>query len=381
MIKIVFILGFFILFGCSSKTSGDLRSLKEGSDSVAKEIPTVFYIDKNQSYEKKSIDVHTLAEVVDYIPLETPDDGLIPKSDTRVESILATATEVFIVSLNKIFRFGRNGKFLNTIGRIGEGPQEYVTLIDMVLNRTKKEVIIYDGGKQSLMIYAYDGSFLRSIPLNPNWAVRIGLLDEKTICAVNVPNKNVPGFFLISLENGKMIEALSKPYPTRSGISSLILGIMSTPRSDGSSVFFNSMLTDTLFAINTHSRDPRYIQLPPNNVVGSGKCGDCSSPHLIFGTDAYANVVIFENTPPAKSYFIDKKKQKIYRGVMCDGQSGGKLIQLINTGGKNEIATLYQPFWLKEQLGAGLLSGRLKEIAQNVHEDDNPIIAIYKLKD
>ena len=353
MIKIVFILGFFILFGCSSKTSGDLRSLKEGSDSVAKEIPTVFYIDKNQSYEKKSIDVHTLAEVVDYIPLETPDDGLIPKSD----------------------------KFLNTIGRIGEGPQEYVTLIDMVLNRTKKEVIIYDGGKQSLMIYAYDGSFLRSIPLNPNWAVRIGLLDEKTICAVNVPNKNVPGFFLISLENGKMIEALSKPYPARSGISSLILGIMSTPRSDGSSVFFNSMLTDTLFAINTHSRDPRYIQLPPNNVVGSGKCGDCSSPHLIFETDAYANVVIFENTPPAKSYFIDKKKQKIYRGVMCDGQSGGKLIQLINTGGKNEIATLYQPFWLKEQLGAGLLSGRLKEIAQNVHEDDNPIIAIYKLKD
>lgn len=112
-----------------------------------------------------------------------------------------------------------------------------MTLIDMVLNRTKKEVIIYDGGKQSLMIYAYDGSFLRSIPLNPNWAVRIGLLDEKTICAVNVPNKNVPGFFLISLENGKMIEALSKPYPARSGISSLILGIMSTPRSDGSSVF------------------------------------------------------------------------------------------------------------------------------------------------
>lgn len=106
MIKIVFILGFFILFGCSSKTSGDLRPLKESSDSVAKEIPTVFYIDKNQSYEKKSIDVHTLAEVVDYIPLETPDDGLIPKSDTRVESILATATEVFIVSLNKVFRFG-----------------------------------------------------------------------------------------------------------------------------------------------------------------------------------------------------------------------------------------------------------------------------------
>ena len=169
-----------------------------------------FYIDKNQSYEKKSIDVHTLAEVVDYIPLETPDDGLIPKSDTRVESILATATEVFIVSLNKIFRFGRNGKFLNTIGRIGEGPQEYVTLIDMVLNRTKKEVIIYDGGKQSLMIYAYDGSFLRSIPLNPNWAVRIGLLDEKTICAVNVPNKNVPGFFLISLENDRSpFQALS----------------------------------------------------------------------------------------------------------------------------------------------------------------------------
>ena len=178
-----------------------------------------------------------------------------------------------------------------------------------------------------------------------------------------------------------MIEALSKPYPARSGISSLILGIMSTPRSDGSSVFFNSMLTDTLFAINTHSRDPRYIQLPPNNVVGSGKCGDCSSPHLIFETDAYANVVIFENTPPAKSYFIDKKKQKIYRGVMCDGQSGGKLIQLINTGGKNEIATLYKPFWLKEQLGAGLLSGRLKEIAQDVTEHDPAAAFIYKWKD
>lgn len=76
------------------------------------------------------------------------------------------------------------------------------------------------------------------------------------------------------------------------------------------------MLTDTLFAINTHSRDPRYIQLPPNNVVGSGKCGDCSSPHLIFETDAYANVVIFENTPPP-SLILLIRKSKRYIEELC----------------------------------------------------------------
>lgn len=377
LLQILFVL--VLLGSCISPDKKQSLEQERHIDTAAT-IPSIFYINKLEEYEKKNIDIHAIATQVDYIALETPENGLIPKSDTRVESISIAGDNIFIVSLNKVFRFSRSGKFLNTIGAMGNGPQEYVTLIDVVINRNKEEVIFYDGGRQALIVYKYDGTFVRSVSLTSSWGIRVGIINDSTLCAVSVPSQSTPGFFLLSLKDGRMIKALSPVYSSRSGIKSLILGFMSSPRVNDGRVFFNSMISDTIFSIDEIALEPRYIQLPPNVRVKDRDPENCSNPHLIFETDFYANIIIFGDTPPAKSYLIDKRENLIYRGGLRDELCGARLIQLINTGEKNEVATLYQAYWLKEQLDSGALVGdTLKYIAQNMKEDDNPVVMIAKL--
>ncbi|MDR1782817.1 MAG: hypothetical protein LBR13_00950 [Dysgonamonadaceae bacterium] len=47
----------------------------------------------------------------------------------------------------------------------------------------------------------------------------------------------------------------------------------------------------------------------------------------------------------------------------------------------NTYCALYQPFELKEALAAGELSGKLKEIAETINEDDNPVIMKIKFRE
>lgn len=99
-----------------------------------------------------------------FIPLETKDGSLIGNiTDIKFDSNI-----IFVADLmkeNRITIFTRDGKYLNTIARRGNGPQEYLNCSDFSIDSKNKIIYILDGDKGNILAYDYNGEFIDKIEL------------------------------------------------------------------------------------------------------------------------------------------------------------------------------------------------------------------------
>jgi len=94
----------------------------------------------------------------DFIKLETTDDCLIG----NITNILFDDSLIFVVDKEQaktVFVFDMKGKFINRIGKVGNGPGEY-THLSVSLNKDKNQVIIYDVAQLKVIKYDYNGNLL-----------------------------------------------------------------------------------------------------------------------------------------------------------------------------------------------------------------------------
>jgi hypothetical protein len=106
------------------------------------------------------IDLSTFISEIDFIALETSKESTIG----AINKVLSDEGSYIIHDKDNhaIFRFDEEGKFLNRIGVIGRGPQEYTDSWDVSLDRTNKEVSVLDLEGRKIIRYKYDGSFVGS---------------------------------------------------------------------------------------------------------------------------------------------------------------------------------------------------------------------------
>jgi len=145
--RISFIIVLFIFISCSSKE----ETVHENND-----IPKI-----NLSEVDEEVGILPLSDVaknVEIVKLETNNSCLIG----RIADVKVTDNDIWIVHWNdqRVYRFSREGKFLNTIGKIGEGPDEYIRIWGFAVNSKTEEIYIFPTTKCAL-IYNYEGDFLR----------------------------------------------------------------------------------------------------------------------------------------------------------------------------------------------------------------------------
>lgn len=140
---------------------------------------------------------------IEYIPLETTDSCLI----SNISSLIADDDYIFLGNgkTSQVLQFDRQGKFIRQIGRVGEGPGEYApySVSNLSLNRSQKEIYL-NRRYQSALVYAYDGTFLRTdTTFKESFGHRFLLNDETWALAGTdfVPKQVSP--WLLALHNGE----------------------------------------------------------------------------------------------------------------------------------------------------------------------------------
>ncbi|WP_167619139.1 6-bladed beta-propeller [Maribellus sediminis] len=125
-----------------------------------------FHIDLYKPYKNaKSYPLSTIAETIDYLPLETNASCLL-KSDF-INDITVTSKDIIItVYEDKCYHFNRQGKFLNVIGNRGKGPKEFTKLRSAVVDTLNQWVYVLDWDK--LMKFDFDGNFLEKYNVEKN---------------------------------------------------------------------------------------------------------------------------------------------------------------------------------------------------------------------
>ena len=112
---------------------------------------------------------------IELIPLETTDSSLI---GTSPECIVDRDGGYYIADMNgsqKILRYDSTGRFLNTIGSRGHGPQEYLGISNYLIDTLTGHVSVFSNLDKKVCVYDKDGTFVSSrtfsIPFSQGWPV------------------------------------------------------------------------------------------------------------------------------------------------------------------------------------------------------------------
>lgn len=149
--KLLYILSFisFLLMGCNSSKKQHLQ--KENT------FPTINLSEDNVQ-KVQSLPLSDAVQIVDIVPLEVTDESIL----SDISDLQVTASDIWVKTYKDqaIFRFSRSGKFLNKVGKIGQGPEEYTQLWEFVVDDEKKEVTVIST-ISGVKVYDYEGNYIR----------------------------------------------------------------------------------------------------------------------------------------------------------------------------------------------------------------------------
>ena len=107
---------------------------------------------------------------IKYIPLETTPNSMVG----NISNVIIANEKMYVRDdKNVITIFDLNGKYLNTLNRVGRGPEEYMLISDFEV--TSEGNIFIASGEEGLIEFGADLRFIRKI--SPKEGERAGLTD------------------------------------------------------------------------------------------------------------------------------------------------------------------------------------------------------------
>ena len=138
-------------------------------------------IDIRSISENDMLQMTDFVDSVTHIRLQTTDESLI--GDISLILFLDSLLIIQDRRAHSVFLFDKNGKFIRTIGRRGQGPGEFAVLGRVMLDADNRQVIVFDTASNKMIFYNLDdGAFIREVTQFAGGAM---ILD-----VINLPNGN-----------------------------------------------------------------------------------------------------------------------------------------------------------------------------------------------
>lgn len=333
-----------------------------------------------------------LTEKPEIIHLDNRDEALISEGRVIVSDNYLLAWNN---KQNPFKLFDRKGNFLTTVGSYGQGPNEYLNVYDANIDEENDRIYILPWQSAQILVYDLKGNPQPTIPLclrAPKGTFHVDLQDS-TVAVVLLPFPDMPAVAWTQDFHGNRkdyIEPghLAAPqdysnevctYNNVPGIFDVNILCIVPTRVDSlyRYDYRNNRLSPT-FTMN-FSEDPipwhGYIELPNHYI------GEASYPKQVSATS-------FVSSSPSY-YIVDKRTGKgaffrLYNNYLGYTEIGWPIFSFYNGYFIQNI----EPANLKSTLENALKSNKLTEeekaelttLAESIHENDNNIIILAKLK-
>ncbi len=381
----LFIISVLLLISCSSEKQQN-------------SIPTV---DVTKTYSKKEIVLQDIANV-EYIPLETRDDVLIGNYP-QLHIISSDSILVGNYQEGAIFLFNGKGKLLSKFNHKGASDKEYQEIWGILYDKKSREVMVMDYPyKYQMQVYDDRGNYKRTIPIDKKYSFSaneiVNYNDTTFLCYDKINHykreqdkdsvKMVKPFILIGKKDGKELgrlpitltervdPAIVKKY--EKGMSVRAPSLNSVTNNE-KLIILSEVSKDTIFTYSDNKKlKPILVRTPQilsmSNPLAFLQVKEINSKYI------FANII--EKRPKEKRCFltkhilVDRTNNNVYEYEVKDVNISIKGQESLLT----EHYSLMKVENLKELLKAGKLKGKLKTIAENLKEDDNPILIKVALK-
>lgn len=369
-----------------------------GSDNTSTDGFITVDVTKSSYSPKKELVLQDFMDV-EYIPLETNDEFV---NQGYVNAI----GEKYIIVTNyredgDIFVYDRNGKAIRKINRKGQGGEEYISCLKIILDEENEELFINDFLARKIKVYDLEGNFKRSFKQKQEGDTQfygeIFNYDKNNLICYDECNADIP-FLLISKKDGSITREIITPFKEKKLFIQLLRYEGGTraagpgPYSRITPFKGNWILlepsSDTIYTLMPDcSLRPFIAKTPPVHTLDPEfyLILKLVSDRYYF-MESIKNVYDFrkeEGFP--KTYFVyDTQEKDFFSYIIYNGDYSYKkelymvMFTPINT--KGELWATIDAFELCRDYEKGKLKGKLKDIAAKLGEDDNRVIMLVKPK-
>ncbi len=378
-------------------------------------IPT---FDFQAEYPVKELAFQDVADV-GYIPLETTDSSLI----SSVQYMFVSDNEIIThnYQTGSVIIFDRTGKYKSSFSHQGESEEEYVYALGMTVDFDAKEIYIFDYrglAPSKVKVYSFTGDYLRSLPTPDRLRFEIVDYDTNNLFAediaytdLDLPQSSKPSqepYYLISKQTGEIqplklhvndrlrnqINETTMLEPDYSQTVSINIPIYPVSKS-GKEIFVADFGLDTIYSLQAGQWTPVAAkvnrQTSHGSVIMTEVCMQSEKYLLLYTFDKRLLTKNPPSTPDPVFYLYDKASGKIEIVELFnrDGISYKETLSL-NAGlpcsshsilPANTMRFCYSSSYLLEKLEKGELKGKLKEVAEKLDVEDNPVLVLVKFKE
>lgn len=412
-----------LVIGCSTPVA-------DQGDSIPTNITYPYTLDLNAGIN--NLEVFKLSQIADsiaFIPLETNSDVLISGAGSihiDQENIILRSS--IGQTKSYIFRFDRQGNFLNTIGTIGRGPGEYLSSTSSVNSDKKKVVVFRFYTSKDFILFDYDGNFKGKLPIPLQTASKFVITNNDEI-VVQPYGSFISGYktfdekltmYAAYDSTGIILDSIPSPFlekvhtltngtfiSSQSGISDFTFyngrPLMAAQNHDTSYVLMEGSLRPA-FILNRGELSPDYYQryqIPPQNTHFLGGYSkyfetplfvfrhlEMEGTRYVFRYDKITtevNCAKFESIAKSNGiYFYDNFG-------FIDDLSGGPHFYPVDTNKEGDIwifsisaMEFKRKYGMEQQVADGEsippFSKERLEVANKIKDDDNPVIILVFLK-
>lgn len=291
----------------------------------------------------KTVLMSELASDVRYFPLETTDNCLLGNECSIIyagNSIIAGDAQT-----RSFYRFDKNGKFMNKIGRQGQGPEEYAVGLLFFTDPDNQKLYVQDF--QDIICYGFNGKFLRRIPA-PHLNMGTGAVDGQgsiLYCDNNyfMRKDNPQQLFLID-ENGKKLK-IWKGYMEPGKKYGVNLSTRDVMYCYGGDIYFKPALENLIYKIDANRKKTLAWKFDCSgkdvdvsaNEIDPGKRFQSIAVQQVFESDRYFFVLyVLKNESFVGLY--DKQKKSFSNVIIKDDLAAGFDFTPPGTGLRNQLA-------------------------------------------
>ena len=253
---LVGILVISLSFAACHKSSQESQKKITSSISLAcVEEPVEVHIDLN----KDCLPYDSLMTEINYVKLETTGDNLIGE----ISQLLFVDDKIIVVDSWKsktITVYDMKGHYLNQIGSLGQGPQEYAFFTHVSLTPNKKMLVVTDMGSTSLKYYTIDGQFVQSVKC-PYWFSSSEFVTDNLIAgydsegnAISDENEYYKPLLVVTDLLGNVSSSAFQSYYRKEYTSTISKPI----RKFGDQVLYNSPNTDSIYLLTPNGIELAY---------------------------------------------------------------------------------------------------------------------------
>ena len=378
----------------------------------------------------------TGADVKEVTFKEAPKDFLIASSFKNIHMIQLEAKEECLISdikrvvdvegkvyvltrTNEIFCFDRaTGKYIRTIGRLGEGPGEYVSAMDICYDEKEKCICVVDYYKSAIHNYSLDGRFLGDRKFDEETAKGVNLTvyadcapDGNMLLSLCMPpQKPSRDYVYMMLRPDGTSTGVDVFSPVRSKIAQVEVSRHPIAKSEDGLRFFKFM-NDTIFTLSGDEVVPFcklnlgrkmipkdvLAKMGPYEDVNAGKLYQSGYSLPLFELYEDKNYILVLTKPLTlqgrENYLINKKTLE---GIHIKGSAlmaveavmflEGRLMPDIIDSNRNEFISWFAPIWIDcmrkkifaKNLDVKLYKKEMRTFFEKADPEGNPCLVFYE---